>query len=255
MRAFQTLVVIGLTIAVVLVLAKVIWGSPLVAHVREGFANGSSGPKPVNTMTECPAGSVMYMYDGIAYCCGGQVAPDANEVQGSCRPATSAPNAPAPLFCSLGPTSKDTGIPNCIETRAGMMDVLGEEICPTSMPNPVIARDGSTSCCASAPNADYTACMDPTKPSCGVTSDPKWVQDPQSCQWIQFNEVNGACPSGLASFTAPGPGAMSGATLFGCLDHSTNQVCYSQALINTLTQMGYDASGLGVCSSNSGTSS
>ena len=226
-----------------------------MARVREGFANGSSSAtKPVNTLTECPPGSVMYMYDGIAYCCGGQVAPDANEVQGSCRPATSAPNAPAPLFCSLGPTSSYTRIPNCIETRAGVMEVLGEDICPTEMPNPVISRTGATTCCASSPNADYTACMDPTQPSCAITDDPKWIRDPQSCQWIKLNDDNGSCPQGMATITAAGPGPMSDATLFGCLDHSTNQVCYSQALINTLGQMGYDASGLAVCSSSSSSS-
>jgi hypothetical protein len=247
MRSFQTLVVFGLALAVILVLAKVIWGSPLVKHVREGFASRNAAA-PINTMTECPPGSTMYMYDGVAYCCGGQIAVDANEVMGSCRPATSAPNAPAPLFCSLGPASTDTGIPNCVESRAGLMQALGEQICPTSMPNAVITEQ-ETKCCASLANANYTDCMDNTQPSCPVIVDSVWLREPGSCQWIKDHEENGACPQQMAPIVTSGGGTMSDLTLYGCLDHGAGQVCYSQALVNTLKGMGYDSSAMTVCSS------
>lgn len=248
MRSFQKLVVIGLGIAVILILAKVIWSTPLVKHVREGFASGSA-TKPVNIMTECPPGATMYMYDGVAYCCDGYIAIDADEVTRTCRPSTSAPNAPAPLFCSLGPSSADTGIPNCIESRAGLMQVIGEEQCPTTMPNPALTPDG-LKCCASTANAQYTDCADNTQPNCRVVDDKIWLRDPASCQWIKRREEDGACPQQMAPIVASGGGTMSDLTLYGCLDHGAGQVCYSQALVNTLKGMGYDASGMTVCSSS-----
>lgn len=244
----QTLLVLGFAVAVVIILMRIIWGSPLVSRVRENFANQHT--KPINTMTECPPGSTMYMYNGVAYCCAGQVAIDADSAADTCRPATSAPGAPAPLFCTLGAATD--GVPNCVETRAGLIQALGEEICPTEMPNLVMPHMGEMRCCAGAPNADSTACQNPLERSCPVARGRQWITEPNSCQWIKFHEDNKSCPSGMTEVQAAGHGPIEGTSVFGCLNQSEGKFCYSQALVNTLKEQGYDPSSLTVCSPNSG---
>lgn len=245
----QTLLVLGIAVAVVIILARIIWGTPLVTRVREGFADGRAA-HPINTMTECPPGSSMYMYEGRAYCCGGQVAVDADSVTDTCRPATFAPGAPAPLFCTLGGVHE--GIPNCIETRAGVMQAVGEEMCPTDMPNVVAAHGQQPRCCAGLPNADYTACQNPAEKSCEVTANPKWITEPESCQWIKFQEENKTCPQDMTEIMGAGHGAIEGTAIFGCLNQTAGKFCVSQALVNTLKSMGYDTTSLNVCTPNSG---
>ncbi len=240
----QTLLVFGIIAAVIFILMKIIWGSPLVTRVRENFANGRA-PKPINTMTECPPGSTMYMYQGKAYCCGGQISIDADQVTDTCRPASFAPGSDAPLFCTLGATHE--GIPNCVETRAGLMQAIGEEMCPTEMPNVVAPHGQPPRCCASFPNADYTACQNPAEASCEITQNTKWITEPTSCQWKKFYDDNKACPPNTSSVQAPGHGALEGTAIFGCLNQAAGQFCVSPALIKTLDSMGYDSSALSVC--------
>lgn len=242
----QTLLVLGLVIAAVLILVRIIWGSPLVKSVRETFANPK---RPINTMTECPPGSTMYMYNGAAYCCGGMISIDADSASGTCRPATSAPGAPAPLFCTLGAATED-GIPNCVETRAGLIQALGEQTCPAEMPNLVLPHGQPMKCCAGMPNASGTACENPAERSCTVVSEHPWITDPASCQWIKFHDENKSCPSGMTEVQAAGHGPIEGTAVFGCLNQSAGKFCYSQALINTLKEQGYDTSELTVCSAN-----
>lgn len=249
-RRGQTIIVLGLAIAVLLILARVIWGSPLVSRVRETFAN-QHAMKPINTMTECPPGSTMYMYEGVAYCCGGQISIDADSVTDTCRPVTSAPGAPAPMFCTLG-GAKGDGIPNCVETRAGLIQAIGEEVCPVSMPNLVMPLIGNKKCCAGAPNAGNTACENPAERSCEVVGAKQWITDPNSCQWIKFHDENKSCPSGMTEVMAAGHGPIEGTSVFGCLNQSEGKFCYSKALTDKLGEMGYDASSLTVCSPNSG---
>jgi hypothetical protein len=257
----QTLLVLGVAVAVLIVLARIIWGSPLVARVRtEMFTNGGGGgggakAAPINTMTECPPGSTMYMYEGAAYCCGGIISIDADSVTDTCRPATSAPGAAAPLFCTLGASTAE-GIPNCVETGAGLMQALGEQLCPTEMPNLVSPRQPAGAprkCCAGLPNADYSDCQNPAEKSCAITANAKWLMEPQSCQWIKFYDENKDCPTGMTSVQGPGHGPIEGTTMFGCLNQSAGAFCYSKALVDQLTAMGYDASSLSVCTPTSGT--
>lgn len=241
----QTLLVLGLVIAVLIILGRIIWGSPLVKHVREGFANAST---PINTMTECPPGSTMYMYNGVAYCCGGMISIDADSAADTCRPATSAPGAPPPLFCTLGAATD--GVPNCVETRTGIIQAIGEQTCPTEIPNLVMGRDHTVKCCAGMPNADSSDCANPAETSCSVTSNPKWLTEPDSCQWIKFHEENKSCSPDMTEVIAAGHGPIEGTAVFGCLNQSAGQFCYSKALVAQLKSMGYDASGLNVCSSS-----
>ena len=245
-----SLLVLGFAIAVVLILARIIWGSPLVSRVRESFAN-QRAVKPVNTMTECPPGSTMYMYDGVAYCCGGQISIDADSAAGTCRPATSAPGAAPPLFCTLG-AATDDGVPNCVETRAGMIQVYGERLCPTEMPNYVIPPVGEKKCCAGVPNADSTNCANPEEKYCKFAGEGRWLTDPNSCEWIKFHEDHKSCPTGMTEVMAAGHGPIEGTSVFGCLNQSEGKFCYSKALTDKLSEMGYDSSSLTVCSPNSG---
>jgi len=242
MLRVHTLLVSALVIAAVIVLGRVIWGSPLVTRVRENFANA---PKPINTMTECPPGSTMYMHEGKAYCCGGQVAIDADSVKDTCRPANLNPGSPAPLFCTLG--GAEDGIPNCVETRAGIMQAMGEQMCPTEMPNLVLPRGAPPRCCKGLPNADSTACENAAEGSCAISQDKNWITEPGSCQWIKFHDENHGCPTNYTEVQAAGHGALEGAVVFGCLNQSENTFCYSKALVGTLQGMGYDTTGLNVC--------
>ena len=74
------IIVIGLMVAVVLILIRVIVGSPLIKRVRETFASGSASgsSKLINSSTECPAGSQLYMYEGRVFCCSGTINTDAS---------------------------------------------------------------------------------------------------------------------------------------------------------------------------------
>lgn len=238
-------IIVGLMIAAVLILLRVIVGTPLVQRVAESFQNGGSGgAKMVNSITECPARTQMYMYDGVAFCCSGRLNPDADNLQGTCRPAGFQRNAPPLTFCTLGPSRE--GIPNCLELRAGQMQAKGESVCPPSMPSYVDGPDGAR-CCAGAANAELTRCASAKAASCDATHVSNEFTAPGSCAFLRAQQMDPTCPSGYQTFTAQG---FEGLTLFGCTDMGQN--CYSAATIGRLKELGYDASSLTVCSSGGG---
>lgn len=246
----RDIIVWGLIIAVVFILFKIIWGTPLVARVRESFAN--AGSHLTNTSTECPNGTQMYMYDGIAFCCSGQVNPDATSARGSCVLPAIPPNIGAlpPTFCTLGPTQD--GVPNCLEIRSGLLQAEGEKICPSGMPNYVKGYPASPTqngrCCKGPGNTSLTDCASPSDVSCDVTTNQNYFEAPNSCQFQRLPQELGACPSGYGQITVQGTGAFQGLTLVGCSDNGQN--CYSQGLITRLKEMNYDTSSLPICSAS-----
>ncbi len=234
-------IVAGLIVATVLVLVWTILRTPFI---QEGFA--SSGRALVNTATECPAGSTMYMYEGAAYCCSGTVNPDADTAAKTCSAGNSWQRGSSPLtFCTLGPTSGT--VKNCLELRAGLMQAEGERLCPPSKPNYVKGATTSAGrCCASTANDSYTDCTDlSTGKYCDFTTDSNELKDPQSCQFLRSKETAATCPSKYNPFTTEGQGPMAGLTLYGCTDMGTN--CYSTALLSRLKTLGYDTKGLTPC--------
>lgn len=242
-NSIQRILVISLAVAVVIILCRVIWGSPLVTRVREGFASGSRAL--INSTTECPTGSTMYMYEGHAYCCSTTINPDADTLQKTCRvPHILTPGTPAPIFCSLGPSRG--GVRNCLEERAGRLQAEGQQKCPANMPNFVKNRTQPLGfCCSSAGNSQMTECADPTASFCAVTDGSPFA-DPTSCQFLLAKQ-NAVCPTGYGITTVAGQGSLTGLSLIGCSNNST--VCYPPTILLTLKDAGADISALPVCSS------
>ena len=230
----------GLMIAVVIILIRVIFGTPLVKRVRESFADA---PKMINSQTECPPGATMYMFNGSSYCCSGAINGDAVSVKDSCRPYSSRDGNTT--FCTLGPSTSTAK--NCLELRSGLMQAEGEAVCPSTMPTFVKeSGDSAGRCCADPGNPALTACVG-TK-FCDVGTDPNMFKDSTSCQFLKA-QGDTACPKGFGTFTAPGQGAMSDITLFGCTDNGTN--CYADSTLKRLKELGYDTTGLVSCSNKS----
>lgn len=234
--------VIGLVIAVLIILGRVIWQSPFLWGVRESFANGST-THMLNSSTECPPGSRMYMYGGKAYCCSGIINVDADTVQQTCRAWTPTPGAPSGLqFCSLGPSTD--GVVNCLETLGGKMQADGEVYCPPSMPNYVKGPGAKGRCCSSPADAQFQECQDATKPYCDVTTDANLFKEPDSCQ---FQKLSSAieCPTNYSMISVPGQTTFQGMTLIGCSD--SGKICYTADILSKLKKLGYDTSSLTVC--------
>jgi hypothetical protein len=236
----REILVIGAMIAAVIILFRVILGTPLVQRVRESFA--SSSPT-LNSQTECPAGSQMYMYGGIAYCCSSKINPDASTVTESCRPTTDRDTTVT--FCTLGPSRG--GVPNCLQLRSGLMQAEGEKYCPATIPTFVKGPSGER-CCADSGNIALTECASTNSRFCNVSADTNIFKDPTSCQFLKAQQDTEACPSGYGPFTATGnEGTMAGITLFGCTDRGTN--CYAESTLKRLKELGYDVTGLPSCRS------
>jgi hypothetical protein len=240
-------IVIGLAIAVLFILVRVIWRSPLVTGVREHFADAaSSAVHMMNSSTECPQGSKMYMYEGKAYCCSGVVNVDADTAQQSCRAWTPTPGAPTGLtFCSLGPTAG--GIKNCLETRGGEMQAKGELYCPVNMPNYVTGPPlpgVAGRCCVSPADAQFQECQDTTQAHCDVTTAENIFTQPNSCQFQRLSSTI-TCPTNFSPATIPGQNTFQGISLLGCSDGGT--ICYTSDILAKLKKLGYDTSSLTQC--------
>ena len=239
----RDVLVIGLAIAVVLVLIKVIWGSPFVTRVREGFA----GSALINVSTQCPIGSTMYMYDGQAYCCSTNINPDADSVQQTCKPPpVPIIGSPPFTFCALGPSSG--GVQNCLELRSGLLQAEGETRCTTGMPNFVKGYSGSATaqgrCCGSPGNEQGTDCADLTQPFCDVTAVHDFLQLPNSCQFQRLAQ-NISCPSGYNETTIK---MANGDTVIAC--SSGNTICYPESMLSLLKARGDDTSIFQPCASS-----
>lgn len=246
--------VIGLAIAALLILGRVIWKSPFLWGVREAFANGSdtkSSKHMLNSSTECPSGTRMYMYNGKAYCCNGIVNVDADSAQQSCRlwtPASGSTSTTSAnlLFCSLGPSSD--GIVNCQETLGGKMQADGELYCPAGMPNYVTGPKlpgVSGRCCDGPADAQFQDCQDPASAHCDVTTDENIFKQPRSCQFQRLSSTL-TCPDNYRHIIVPGSNTFEGISLLGCSDGGT--ICYTSDIVAKLKKLGYDTSSLTLCS-------
>ena len=233
----------GVVIAIVIILGRLIVGSPLINRVRESFANPPP-PALINKSTECPKGSTMYMYsDGRAYCCSGTVDATANSAQRSCRPSQG--RDAQTTFCTLG--SSTAAAPNCLTLRSGLMQAEAETLCPSAMPT-FVQSEGSTGQCCSAPGgtSDLMACAAGAS-SCtvaanGVDADP--FKNPGSCQFLKAQEDDGRCPATFTPIVVP---RGDGTTLYGCTNSATN--CYLPATLDRLRGYGHDVAGLVPCNS------
>jgi len=242
MRLFDVLVM-GLVVAAVVILIRIILGTPLVKRVAADIAESFVSGGLTNTMTECPGSATMYMHDGAAYCCSGKIM-SADSAKDTCRPL---PNRDSTLtFCTLGPAKVD--VPNCLELRAGLMQAEGEKVCPPSLPNFVRGPKGSATeagrCCYGPANETYDDCTGGEH--CNV-GDANIFKDPTSCGFLKAQHDD-VCPSGFGRLQAKGQGPLADLTLHGCTNSSQN--CYSVATLKRLVELGYDVNGLPSCSSH-----
>jgi hypothetical protein len=243
MKMFDVLV-LGLVIAVVIILIRIIVGTPLVKRVAESFASGGS-VSLINTMTECPGSAVMYMHDGAAYCCSGSLRVGADALKDTCKPLLNRDSSFT--FCTLGPAKPD--VPNCLELRSGLMQAEGENSCPPSLPNFVKGPKGSVTengrCCKAPGNQEMSDCI--SGEFCDVSTDANIFKNPASCGFIKAQHDDGPCPTDFGPLKATGTGPMADITLYGCTNSSQN--CYSAATLKRLAELGYDVKGLPSCSS------
>jgi hypothetical protein len=234
----------GLLIVAVVILIRVIIGTPSARRVMESFANGGGAATLLNTTTECPSGAQMYMYDGIAYCCNGQINPDADTLKQSCRPQLYPPSFRL-TFCSLAPPQR-AGVKNCLELRSGLMAAEGASFCPASKPNYTQGGENGR-CCAGPANSNFTDCGD-SQPHCDrlpAGQDP--LSDPTSCDFQRLAEADAAtCPTGYHQVITAGQGAFTGLNIYGCTNMT--QTCYSADMIGRLKAAGKDTSNLQPCS-------
>lgn len=243
----KDILVIAVLVAAVILLVRTIWKTPFV---QEGFASSAPASSLLNSATECPSNTTMYMYEGKAYCCSTTVNADADRLTDTCKPNPLSRDPAAFTFCTLGPT--DDTVKNCLEMRAGFLQALGEKVCPPSKPNLALGPSGSATalgrCCSSATNQDMTDCVDLSQTAyCDVSSQFDPFKAPTSCQFERARETDPACPTGFSAYTGQGVGSLQGLTLYGCQD--SNQICYSQAMLNSLKEFGHDVTGMKVCSS------
>jgi hypothetical protein len=240
----RDILILGVAIAVVIILVRTILNTPFVQQIRENFANG--GGNMINTLAECPPGTQMFMYDGSAYCCSGKINGEADTLKGTCKPSWQR-DAPPLTFCTLGPSRE--GVPNCLESRAGILQAIGQKSCPASMPNFVMGAPGSVTgsgrCCAGPGNSALTECQDTASGFCSMSTDSNEFKNATSCQFLKLKESAGSCPPNFTPLTTQGAGALTGLTLFGCTDMGKN--CYSQAVLQRLQELKYDITGLTPC--------
>jgi len=194
------------------------------------------------------------MYGGTAFCCSGIINPDADDIRQTCSLEWQR-GADENVFYTLGPESN--GVPNCLETRAGLMQAKGEELCPPSLPNFCQGNPATSPgtvagrCCKGPTNEQITDCMNPAANTfCDMTTAENEFTVPTSCQFLREQQEAGSCPTGYnptsTQFTS---GVFNGMTLFGCTNGSA--VCYQPSLIQRLKALGLDVSSLTECSSGS----
>jgi hypothetical protein len=247
----RQIIVGALFLAVIIVLIRTILGTPFIKRIAESFqSGGNTGTSAINTMTICPAGSQMYMYEGRAYCCNGTINADADDVSRTCRASLFTPGL-LTTFCTLGPAHK--GVKNCLELRAGLLQAEGETRCPPSQPNFCQGNaDTPTAagrCCAGVTNEMITDCNSSADKYCDMApagSNPLQSQWKSSCDFQRLAELDKqSCPQGYNQTIIDGQGAFAGLTIYGC--SNMTQTCYSQDLIGRLRKMGIDTGSLPPC--------
>ena len=207
-------------IAAVIILLRIILGSPLITRVRESFANTDGAAN-----TGCPAGMTFAMHDGKAFCHSGDYATFVRSLS----------RGKSASFCALGPGR--TGAANCSEFLLDSMQKTAALVCPKDKPNYVKGPAGGR-CCAGPTNPNRTECMGD---SCAVTNSGNEFADDKSCQF-QKAQQSAVCPAGYRSFVSQGN---SGMKLLGCTNGAAN--CYAKSTLQRLRDLGYDTTGLPSC--------
>jgi hypothetical protein len=245
----RQIIVGALFIAVLIILVRTIIGSTFVKRVMESFqsGSGSAAAAAINTMTVCPVGSNMYIYEGRTYCCNGTINTDADDVQRTCRAPIYPPGFQT-TFCTLGPAHK--GVKNCLALRGGLMQTEGEIRCPPSKPNFCQSDAGATGrCCTGPANEALTDCNVATDVYCDMVpagSNPIQTQWKGSCDFQRLAEVDAqSCPKGYHQTITDGQSTFAGVTIYGCTNMT--QTCYSADMIGRLNKMGLDTSTLQSC--------
>jgi hypothetical protein len=215
----RDIIVTGFMIAAVIILFRIILGSPLVTRVRESFANtdGVAG-------TGCPAGMTFAMHDGKAFCHIGDHATFVRSLSRGDKDNT---------FCALGP-----GTANCSKFVLDAMQKTASLVCPKDKPNYVKGPAGER-CCAGPTNANRTECMGSN--FCAVSNSGNEFADDKNCQF-QKAQQSVACPAGYRSFVSQGDLGMK---LLGCTNGAAN--CYATSTLQRLRNLGYDTTGLPPC--------
>jgi len=255
----RDIILLAITVAAVIIIVRTIINMPALQRTIELFIggtdpSGSGSGAPTNSITECPVGSQIFMYEGVVYCCEGLLNPDADTLQRTCKPAAV---TGARMLCTLGPNRN--GVVNCLETIGGNMQEQGEQICPPSLPNFCKSTvPGSPTangrCCAALPNVSYTDCT--TGASCDVSSGTNYFLVPADCRFQRSVQLDTPCPkSYTASTQYMSSGAFQGATLIGCSTGTENATsfCYSQQIVDALVAVGYaqaDVDKLTLCNYN-----
>ena len=252
----RDIILLAITVAAVIIIVRTIINMPALQRTIESFLGSDSSGIPMNSLTECPAGAQIYMYEGAVYCCEGLLNPDADTLQRTCKPAAVKGTR---MLCTLGPNRN--GVVNCLETIGGKMQEEGESICPPAMPNfckgPAGSATANGRCCASLPNIGYTDCTNTASGSiCDVSSNINYFLTPTDCRFLRSAALDTPCPK---SYTAAdqymSSGAFQGATLIGCSTGTENATtyCYSQSMLDNLVAVGYaqsDVDNLTLCNYN-----
>jgi hypothetical protein len=220
----RDVLVIGFMIAAVIILLRIILGSPLITRIRESFANEES---LVSTGTECPPDMTFVMHDGRAFCHTGDFASFSRALSKGDKSVS---------YCALGPGSK--GVESCGSLLADFMRTKGSAVCPKDKPNYVKGPVGER-CCAGPTNPVHTECMGGD--FCPVSADTNEFADEKSCQF-QKAQQSAECPSGYNSFVSQGTNMK----LLGCTNGAAN--CYAKSTLKRLGELGYDTTGLPSCS-------
>ena len=236
----RDILIIGLIIAVIIILVRIAIGTPMIKRVMETFTSSM-----INSTTECPMGSQLYMYEGAAFCCSGHIKPDANSLADSCAVGR---NPEKNAFCALGPSQK--GVPNCLETANNLFEEEGLRFCPSASPNYVKDSAGKARCCASATNATRTECIDAAG-SCDVAATDNIFrttsQTNPSCQFLKAQADDGTCPSSFSPMVFHvGAGPLGGLSLYGCFNPMKGG-CLAPATLERLKSLKYDVTGIPVC--------
>lgn len=222
-----------LGVFVIIIMAK----TPMI---RSFFGEGFT-PQRVS-MSQCPRGYKMYMYDGTAFCCNGTVNTNAPSTEKSCLlPVTH----DGVGFCTLGADMKTTGgtaVPNCSSIIAENLTKQGKAICPPSKPNFCLANR-----CCTQTTPDGSDCSSMTAGSfCDVLDPSKRFTSTTDCNYLRMKEMD-TCPvntnKGDISVTS---GALAGLTIYGC--STLNTTCYTDTVLAALKGMGKDTTGLTACS-------
>jgi hypothetical protein len=222
----RNVLVWGILLAVVIILGRVILGSPMITRIsqlEEPFAGVASLGKGRYTTEPfagganmCPPGSTRDIYDGVTYCCSNPK-PGASTLKDWCKALPHKEH----VFCTLG--AETDGIPNCKTLNEKLQKAKADALCPKTMPHYV----------------DNKCCTDPgCTASCRVADN--YFKDETSCQFLKMKEE--PCPADYDEMTKKGK---DGFHLYGCINNK--EVCYSAATLARLKEMNYDTTGLTSC--------